>query len=211
MDVVRDHRRTTSRRTYQAARGTTTGACTSSSASRSSAESTDVRPVPFFLFSLFRRCSFILVPIAPGLDHGSRLSMILGRLHVYVRVPACSKSVDGGHPPLPLPLRPAYAARHWRAQSAEPRRHRALRGRRHERELGEPRSCVCACSCWCLSLCSCADRAPRSPRPTQVFDFPYKRSVITWLPRERWFKYDVLAYAEDAPTPALGPAAKPKL
>ena len=34
---------------------------------------------------------------------------------------------------------------------------------------------------------------------------------MTWLPRERWFKYDVLAYAEDAPTPALGPAAKPKL
>ncbi|PIL27613.1 hypothetical protein GSI_10765 [Ganoderma sinense ZZ0214-1] len=34
------------------------------------------------------------------------------------------------------------------------------------------------------------------------FDFPYKRSVMTWLPRERWFKLDVLAFAEDINTPA---------
>ncbi|RDX54639.1 hypothetical protein OH76DRAFT_1398017 [Lentinus brumalis] len=31
-----------------------------------------------------------------------------------------------------------------------------------------------------------------------IFDFPYKRSVMTWLPRERFFKLDVLAYSEDA-------------
>ncbi|KAI1798100.1 acyl-CoA N-acyltransferase [Ganoderma leucocontextum] len=34
------------------------------------------------------------------------------------------------------------------------------------------------------------------------FDFPYKRSVMTWLPRERWFKLDILAFAEDLDTPA---------
>ena len=26
----------------------------------------------------------------------------------------------------------------------------------------------------------------------QLFDFPYKRSVLTFLPRERFFKMDVL-------------------
>ncbi|KAH9852485.1 acyl-CoA N-acyltransferase [Lenzites betulinus] len=34
------------------------------------------------------------------------------------------------------------------------------------------------------------------------FDFPYKRSVMTWLPRERFFKYNHLAFAEDRDTPA---------
>ncbi|KAI8969434.1 acyl-CoA N-acyltransferase [Trametes punicea] len=33
------------------------------------------------------------------------------------------------------------------------------------------------------------------------FDFPYKRSVMTWLPRERFFKYDVLASLDDQDTP----------
>lgn len=42
----------------------------------------------------------------------------------------------------------------------------------------------------------------------QWFDFPYKRSVMTWLPRERWFKLDILAFAEDPDTPASKPAAK---
>ncbi|KAI0827023.1 acyl-CoA N-acyltransferase [Trametes gibbosa] len=35
-----------------------------------------------------------------------------------------------------------------------------------------------------------------------IFDFPYKRSVMTWLPRERFFKYNHLAFAEDRDTPA---------
>ncbi|KAI0372060.1 hypothetical protein BV20DRAFT_964771 [Pilatotrama ljubarskyi] len=35
-----------------------------------------------------------------------------------------------------------------------------------------------------------------------IFDFPYKRSVLTWLPRERFFKYDILSFAEDNDTPA---------
>ncbi|KAL1943902.1 hypothetical protein VTO73DRAFT_3720 [Trametes versicolor] len=33
-----------------------------------------------------------------------------------------------------------------------------------------------------------------------IFDFPYKRSVMTWLPRERFFKYNHLAFAEDRDT-----------
>ncbi|RPD65641.1 hypothetical protein L226DRAFT_530817 [Lentinus tigrinus ALCF2SS1-7] len=37
-----------------------------------------------------------------------------------------------------------------------------------------------------------------------IFDFPYKRSVMTWLPRERWFKYDVLACPDEAgPSPVI--------
>ena len=42
----------------------------------------------------------------------------------------------------------------------------------------------------------------------QSLDFPYKRSVMTWLPRDRWFKLDILAFAEDQDTPASKPAAK---
>jgi hypothetical protein len=34
--------------------------------------------------------------------------------------------------------------------------------------------------------------ATRGPDVSQVFDFPYKRSVLTCLPRERFFKRDVL-------------------
>ncbi|CDO75011.1 hypothetical protein BN946_scf184965.g13 [Trametes cinnabarina] len=35
-----------------------------------------------------------------------------------------------------------------------------------------------------------------------VFDFPYKRSAMTWLPRERFFKYDILSFWEDKDSPA---------
>ncbi len=42
----------------------------------------------------------------------------------------------------------------------------------------------------------------------QIFDFPYKRSVMTWLPRERFFKYNHLAFAEDRDT--HDPQAAPK-
>ena len=38
-------------------------------------------------------------------------------------------------------------------------------------------------------------------RNLQAFDFPYKRSVLTWLPRERFFKADYLAFVDDADTP----------
>ena len=49
---------------------------------------------------------------------------------------------------------------------------------------------------------------PLLPSFVQSLDFPYKRSVMTWLPRDRWFKLDILAFAEDQDTPASKLAAK---
>ncbi|KAI0746896.1 acyl-CoA N-acyltransferase [Daedaleopsis nitida] len=42
-------------------------------------------------------------------------------------------------------------------------------------------------------------------------DLPYKRSVMTWLPRERFFKLDVLAFAQGEDGPSHVPLAKANL
>ncbi|KAI0646413.1 acyl-CoA N-acyltransferase [Trametes meyenii] len=59
---------------------------------------------------------------------------------------------------------------------------------RTERVIGEPKAVNAAV----IKLSEAAHMNVQT-----IFDFPYKRSVITWLPRERFFKYDVLSFVED--------------
>ena len=115
------------RRTYRAVPGTTTEVYTSSSANPSFAVPIDVRLRCCLRTRLCAPKSMLAVRARRGFErHDTDPAP-------FVR----SKSVDIGHPPLPLPLRPAHAPRRRRAKGQEPRRHRALRGGRHERPHGE--------------------------------------------------------------------------
>ena len=116
------------RRTYRAVPGTTTEVYTSSSASQSFVVPIDVR-LRYWLTT--RLCAEIDVSRARGGGPGLRGTTLT--LQPFVR----SKSVDIGHPPLPLPLRPAHGARHRGAQGVQPGCHPPLREDGHERANGK--------------------------------------------------------------------------
>ncbi|KAI0336843.1 hypothetical protein GY45DRAFT_1265653 [Cubamyces sp. BRFM 1775] len=63
-----------------------------------------------------------------------------------------------------------------------------LQDARTERVIGEPKAANAAV----IKLSEAV-----AMNVNTLFDFPYKRSAMTWLPRERFFRYDVLAFAED--------------
>ncbi|KAI0635281.1 acyl-CoA N-acyltransferase [Trametes polyzona] len=69
---------------------------------------------------------------------------------------------------------------------------------RTERVIGEPKATNDAVIKLSLAV---------AMNVNTIFDFPYKRSVMTWLPRERFFKYNHLAFAEDQDI-AAAPAKK---
>ena len=172
--------------TFQAAFGTTTAACTSSSEKRSSVGCIDVSDEP---------------PLAPPAQNADRL---LSPTFHFLDICACAP-VDRSS------AKAWIAAIHHFLFLSDPRTLRSI---------GEPKQVNTAVIHLSAEVGMNVETVSILFSPPflfpdgsltclgQWFDFPYKRSVMTWLPRERWFKLDVLAFAEDHDTPPSNPATK---